>query len=255
MSANETALAERLGRRNLPILCYHRVLAAPPPGGTSNIHVTREVFAAHLRQLRRRGLATITFADLAGERPVPKRPVILSFDDGYRDNYEHLLPLLDQYDARAVIFALGDRNLRSNRWDEGSGMPQAPLMSDAELRACASSGRMEIGCHGLAHRHLRDLDDGALEEELRAGKASLEAVTGRPVISFAYPWGEWSRREREAVARAGYLFGVATDHGTTIAEDRYTLARRIVFPRTSGFGFYKKTSPWYRRYRRVLGRS
>lgn len=244
----------RFGRRTLPVLCYHRVLPAAPAGSRLSIHVTREVFARQLRQLHRRGMKTITFADLLDDKPPPRRSVILSFDDGYRDNYEHLLPLLEEYDARAVIFALGERSLRTNVWDSARGEPEAALMSDAELRACHASGRVEIGSHGLRHHRLPALDDEELERELTASKSSLEAVLGAPVCAFAYPYGEWGPRERDAVARAGYAYGVATDHGAPIAHDPYAVARRIVFTGTTALGFYKKTSPWYPRYRRLLGR-
>ncbi|MGH8273595.1 MAG: polysaccharide deacetylase family protein [Gammaproteobacteria bacterium] len=247
-------LAARLAGRALPILCYHRVVPAPPEGTRLNIHVTCADLARQLRQLRRRRMMTITFADLLSERPLPKRPVILSFDDGYRDNHEYLLPLLEEHDARAVVFALGDRDLRFNRWDSETGEPEAALMTDAELRACAASGRVEIGSHGLAHRHLTQLDETALARELTASKAGLEAVVGKPVHAFAYPYGEWGPRERDAVARAGYAVGVATDRGLPIEQDRYAVARRIMFSATTPFGFYKKTSNWYPRYRRLLGR-
>jgi peptidoglycan/xylan/chitin deacetylase (PgdA/CDA1 family) len=240
--------------RAIPILCYHRVLVEAPSGGPP-IYVTSDALARQLRQLRRRGFATITFADLLADEALPKRPIILSFDDGYRDNYQHLLPLLEAHEARAVVFALGDRGLRTNRWDAVAGAPEAPLMNDAEIAACAASGRIEIASHGLTHRHLGKLDDAELARELAASKAALEAVSGQAVTSFAYPWGEWSPRERDAVAAAGYQFGVATDRGLPLGEDCLAVARRIMFPGTTAFGFYKKTSAWYPRYRRLLGRT
>ncbi len=250
------AIRRRLGGRALPILCYHRVLPEPPPRGTLRIHVTCDMLERHLRQLARRRMTTITFGDLLADRPLPKRPVMLTFDDGYRDNREHLLPLLEKYDARATIFALGDRALATNRWDCEPGESEAAaLMNDTELRACTASGRIEIGSHGLAHRHLRQLGDTELMQELEASKATLEAVTRMSITSFAYPWGEYGPREREAVRRAGYAFGIATDRGQPLAADRYAAARRIVFPSTGAFGFYKKTSTWYPRYRRLLGRA
>ncbi len=247
-------MERRLGRRALPILCYHRVVPEAPANSKINIHVTRDALARQLAQLRRRGMTPITFADLLGSEPLPRRPVILTFDDGYRDNHECLLPLLEEYDARAVIFVLGDRDLRTNVWDSEYGAPPVPLMSDAEVRDCHASGRIEIGSHGLTHCNLLELSAEALEHELAASKSALETLIDAPVRAFAYPYGYWSARERDAVARAGYTFGITTDHGTPFIHDRYAIARRIVFPNTSNFGFYKKTSRWYPRYRRLLGR-
>jgi len=240
---------------NLPILCYHRVVPEPPAEPGPNIYVTTDTLTRHLRQLQRRGMQTITFADLLDGHPLPRRPIILTFDDGYRDNHEHLLPLLEQFDARAVIFALGDRGLATNAWDTAHGSPVQPLMNDTELRACHDSGRVEIGSHGLTHAHLTQIDPQELEREIRASKTRLEDLLGAPVRSFAYPYGEWEPRERAAVESAGYAFGIATDKGLPLAHDRYAAARRIVFPDTRGFGFYKKSSHWYPAYRRMLGRT
>ena len=251
----DARIERRIGKRSLPILCYHRVVPETPGDPGPNIHVTTDVMADHLRQLRRRGMQTITFADLLDDRPLPERPVILTFDDGYRDNHEYLLPLLEQFDARAVIFALGDRSLATNAWDAGYGGPVQALMSDDELRACHASGRIEIGSHGLSHAHLPQIDPQDLEREVRESKTRLESLLGAPVRSFAYPYGEWGPREREAVEAAGYAFGIATDKGLPLAHDRYAVARRIVFPNTQGFGFYKKSSGWYPAYRRLMGRS
>jgi peptidoglycan/xylan/chitin deacetylase (PgdA/CDA1 family) len=251
----DARIERRLGTCCLPILCYHRVVPETPAEPGPNIHVTTDVMAGHLRQLQRRGMQTITFADLLDDRPLPPRPVILTFDDGYRDNYEHLLPLLERFDARAVIFALGDRNLRTNAWDAAYGGAAQALMNDAELRACHASGRVEIGSHGLTHAHLTRVDAPTLAREVQESKTRLEGVIGAAVRSFAYPYGEWGPRERQAVETAGYAFGIATDQGLPLAHDRYAAARRIVFPATQGFGFYKKSSRWYPAYRRLMGRT
>jgi len=251
----DARLEYRLGHRSLPILCYHRVVPEALPDSRINIHVTRNVLDRHLAQLRRRGMTPITFTDLLGNTPLPRRPIMLTFDDGYRDNHEHLLPLLEKHDARAVIFVLGDRSLRANVWDSAHGEPAAPLMSDTELRACHATGRVEIGSHGLSHHRLSELSANALEHELITSKSALETLIDAPVHAFAYPYGEWGSRERDAVERAGYAFGIATDQGAPLTHDRYAVTRRIIFPGTGSFGFYKKTSRWYPRYRRLLGRT
>ena len=90
---------------------------------------------------------------------------------------------------------------------------------------------------------------------MQESKTRLEAVIGAPVRSFAYPYGEWGPRERQAVETAGYAFGIATDQCLPLTHDRYTATRRIVFPGTHGFGFYKKSSRWYPAYRRLMGRT
>lgn len=242
------------GFRELPVLTYHRVVPAPPRDSRFNVYITRAELDRQLATLKARGFETLTFRDVAAGRRA-RKPVILTFDDGYADNHDNLLPLLERHDARAVIFALGDRRIRTNAWDAALGEPEAALMDDAQLRACHASGRIEIGSHGLRHRHLRELDDAALAREVGESKRALEALLGADVLSFAYPYGEYGAREVEAVRRAGYLFGIGTVTGPVrIGVDRYRIRRIPIFPNTDRFGFWKKTSGFYLRYCKLKGK-
>ncbi len=238
----------------LPVLTYHRVVRDPPSDSRFNVYITAAELQRQLAALKARGYETITFRDMAEGRRV-RKPIILTFDDGYADNYQHLLPLLERHDARAVIFALGDRGIRTNAWDAALGEPQAALLDDAQLRACHASGRVEIGSHGLTHRHLPQLDDAALAREVRESKRALERLLGAEVLAFAYPYGEYGAREVAAVKEAGYAFGVGTVNGPRrIGADRYRIRRITMFPNASRFGFWKKTSGFYLRYCQLKGK-
>jgi len=238
----------------LPILTYHRVVPEPPADSRFNIYVTQAELDRQLAALKARGFDTVTFRDIAAGRQA-RKPVILTFDDGYADNYEHLLPLLERHDAKAVIFALGDRGIATNVWDATHGEPATELMNDAQLRACQASGRIEIGSHGLAHRHLPQIDDAALAHEVTDSKRALAELVGDEIVSFAYPYGEYGAREVDAVKRAGYLFGIGTVNGPLrMGADRYRIRRITMFPRTGRVGFWKKTSGYYLRYCKLKGK-
>ena len=238
----------------LPVLTYHRVVKEPPSKSRFNIFVTQAELDRQLAVLKMRGFETVTFRDIAAGRRA-RKPVILTFDDGYADNYENLLPLLERHDAKAVVFALGDRRIDTNAWDVAAGEPETPLMDDAQLRACEASGRIEIGSHGLAHSHLRQCDGAALAREVNESKHALEGLVGAEIVSFAYPYGEYGDREVEAVKRAGYVFGVGTVNGPLrIGADRYRIRRITIFPNTNRFGFWKKTSGYYLRYSKLKGK-
>lgn len=251
----DAVLEQRLTGCKIPILCYHRVLPFAPTDSKANIYVTVDRFTEQLKSLRRRGFNTITFSDLLDEAPLPKRPIILTFDDGYRDNFQHLLPILIKGNAKAVVFALGDRELTTNRWDAALGEPQTPLMSDHELLACHRSGHIEIGAHSLSHPHLTDIPDDRMVEEVQGAKLALEALLGARVPAFAYPYGDWDKRVRNIVVQAGYSFALATDRGQELTTDRFAASRRLIFPKTDAFGFWKKSSVWYPHYRRLMSRS
>lgn len=240
--------------KELPILTYHRVLTAPPEGSKFNIYVSVEELEQQIKTLKRRGFEFLTFKDIAnGVRA--KKPVVLTFDDGYRDNYENLLPLLQKYEAKAVIFALADRSIRNNYWDMGSGEPEAPLMDDSQLIACHESGYVEVASHGLSHQHLPQLSDEQAREEVFQSKQRLEELIGDEVVSFAYPYGDYGDREARLVGDAGYPFGVGTVNGPLrIADDLMRVRRITMFPNTKPAKFWRKTSGFYLRYCKIKGK-
>jgi peptidoglycan/xylan/chitin deacetylase (PgdA/CDA1 family) len=238
----------------LPVLIYHRVVDKPLQASRYNIYATRDELDWQLANLSKRGFTTTTFRDLwRGEQP--RKPMILTFDDGYQDNYENLLPLLEKHASKAVIFALGDRSLQRNEWDIPSGEPPAALMSDSQLKACHDSGLIEIGSHGLRHAHLPQLDQGALQREIADSKIQLQNVLGAPIYSFAYPYGDYGDREVSAVVQAGYQFAIGTVNGPRqFASDHFRIRRINMFPGTTPGAFRKKTSGYYLRYCKLKGK-
>lgn len=254
--AYRQAMAEAALRdlKEVPVLMYHRVPSEAPAGSVYNVYVTRERLAEHFASLKRRGYQAVTFRELAEGKRV-KKPVVLTFDDGYADNHDNLLPLLEAFDFKAVIYALADEALTRNEWDIPGGEPPAPLMSRAQLLACHQSGRVEIGSHGLSHAHLPTLDGAQLAAELVESKRRLEAWLDTEVVSFAYPYGDYGEREVEACRAAGYLFGIATVSGPLHpADDFYRIRRINLMPRDRGLKFWKKSSGWYLRYCRWKGK-
>jgi peptidoglycan/xylan/chitin deacetylase (PgdA/CDA1 family)/glycosyltransferase involved in cell wall biosynthesis len=251
------ARARRARPARIPVVMYHRIVDPPPAGSRHGIWVTREAFAAQLASLARRGFTTITFSQyaacLAGARALPARPILLTFDDGYEDNYGNAFPLLKRFGMTATIFLIGNPAVTTNAWDAADGEPELPLLRPAQVREMAGCG-IEFGSHTATHARLTDLPAGRLGAELADSRRVIEEWVGGPVLSLCYPYGAVNEAVKEAAAEAGYLFGVASDSGPLrIGEDIYEIRRAQVFPRTDAFGFWKKTSAWYLAYRR-LGR-
>lgn len=238
----------------VPVLMYHRVVEQPLTNSKFNVYVTAAEMDSQLASLTARGFSPVTFADLLHGVRV-RKPVVLTFDDGYEDNFEMLLPLLHKYKARAVIYALGEHGLRNNAWDMAKGEPPATLMSDQQLRACHESGLVEIGSHGMTHRRLPDLTDDQSRQEITAAKTQIESAIGAPVLSFAYPYGAYGDREVSFVREAGYRFGIGTVNGPlSLWQDHFRVRRVTIFPGTRPFEFWKKTCGYYLRYCRIKGK-
>ena len=242
------------GFKEIPILTYHRVVKEPPCDSRINMYVTIDEMESQLKSLHQRGYETLTFKEIAEGKRV-KKPVLLTFDDGYLDNYENLLPLLRKHNAKAVIFALANRDLSNNQWDMVNGEPEWPLMNNVQLKACVESGHIEIGSHGINHQHLSRLNDQDSCHEIGESKRVFEALLETEIVSFAYPYGDYSEREAEYVKDAGYLFGIGTVNGPLrTVDDRFRVRRITMFPGTSNMGFRKKTSGWYLRYCKFKGK-
>ena len=249
----ERAFARAHSSDSIPVLMYHRVLENPPAGSSHGIWVSAMQFARQLISLQRRGFETITFRDhdrfLRGEARLPRRPIILTFDDGYVDNYTIAFPLLQDFGFRAVIFAVADKDRRTNFWDRDE--QQAQLMSASQLQEVHRSG-IEIGSHTVTHPRLPLVSVEEAHREVCDSKDSLEQLLGSSVLSFAYPYGALSQTVKNLVDEAGYKYAVAADSSPVIFfEDFLEIRRTQVFPWTTKIGFWKKTLPIYNRYKNI----
>ena len=194
----------------LPVLLYHKIDRIPPGARYPRSYVTPERFEAQLAFLRRRGYESISFADYLAYRHgagrLPRRPVIVTFDDGYRSNRDVALPLLKQYGFRATIFLVAERIGGTNTWDPDE--IQEPLLDAAAVRAMQARG-IEFGSHSATHARLTALDRAAVLKELRDSRALLGTLLGRPVQVLAYPYGAHNAPSRHLAAEAGYEAAVA----------------------------------------------
>ncbi len=250
-----SARAKKLQPREIPILMYHKVLLEPS-NSKHRIFVTVDTFKAHLSHIRKEGLTPINFKQYEawkkGELPqtwMPKRPIILTFDDGYLDNYTNAWPLLKQYGYTAVIYALGDPDLDHNKWDVEKGEPREPLMSIDQKREMANAG-IEFGAHTMRHLDLTTVSAKALHYELNEAKSQLEHDLGHDVISFAYPYGSINPSVEHQTRKAGYKYAVVINEhaGIHLEDNPMAIFRAYIFPEDLGSRFSKKTSWWYRRY-------
>ena len=238
----------------IPVLMYHRVVEKAPDSSKYNVYVTRETLEEQLRFLRNHGFATITFEDFSTRR-VPSKPVILTFDDGYEDNYLHLFPLLKKYHMKAVVYILGNRRHKNNFWDIPQGEPEASLLKEKQIREMSESGLVEFGAHSMNHVRLTELKPPEIRKEVEGSRKAIEELLGKPVLSFAYPYGQLNAEIKKITAQAGYPFGIAVKgRFSRFGDDLMEIRRVHMFPNTSLFDFWKKTSGFYHRYRKWMGK-
>jgi peptidoglycan/xylan/chitin deacetylase (PgdA/CDA1 family) len=239
-------------RHELPVLMYHRLVDRAPDYTKFDLHVTTADFEQQLIWLQRWGFTPVTFGDLM-EKPAPRKPIVLSFDDGYEDNYLNLLPLLKKYQVKAVLYILGDRSVRRNEWDIPKGEPAVPLLSDAQVLEMSESGWVEFGAHSMTHQKLTEASSDEARRQVEDSKKSLEKLLGKPLLSFAYPYGSVNESVKRTVREAGFSFGIAVGTGPTrFSADPMEIRRVPMAPKTSRFEYLKKTSGFYLRYRKIF---
>jgi peptidoglycan/xylan/chitin deacetylase (PgdA/CDA1 family) len=249
----QSALAAAKAPAAIPVLMYHRVVAKEPIHSRHGIWVPVQSFEQNLVSLKQRGFSPITFKQvqlfLTGEFTMPKKPVILTFDDGYEDNYTHAFPALKKFGFPAVIFLVTDSARRTNFWDVDE--PPVPLMSPEQIREMSAEG-IEFGSHTVTHPALPLCSPEQSRVELTESKQMLEQLTGKEIISLAYPYGAVNDTIKSIAVETGYKFGIATTSGPVkFYEDLFEIRRIQIFPWTNKFGFWKKTQQWYGRYKQT----
>jgi peptidoglycan/xylan/chitin deacetylase (PgdA/CDA1 family) len=212
---------------DVPILMYHYISVPPPEADDIrlDLSVTPAQFEAHLAYLRQAGYETISMRQLAyalsQQAPLPPKPIIITFDDGYRDNYENAFPLLRKYGYTGVFFVFnypidtGDANYLT--WDMVIEMHKAG---------------MEIGSHSYRHWDLRGRDADFLIYEIVGSKEAIEQRIGEPVRFFAYPFGYYDDLTKRVIESAHFWNAVTTELGIEQSFDN-----RFEMPRIRMHGY------------------
>jgi peptidoglycan/xylan/chitin deacetylase (PgdA/CDA1 family) len=196
----------------IPILMYHRVADGPP----RRYAVSVDVFATQMRLLARSGFWTPTLAQLreaiAHKVPFVGRPVMLTFDDGYRDFAESAWPILREHGLGAVVFPVTGRVGGVAKWDAHLDGGAAELMDWATLRRVADEG-VEIGSHGATHRPFSRLSLGEIYEEAQQSRDQITRQIGRTPEAFCYPYGLSDILVECEIADSGYSLAMSCKPG------------------------------------------
>jgi peptidoglycan/xylan/chitin deacetylase (PgdA/CDA1 family) len=205
---------------SVPVLTYHRVNTLRPGANEIETDLTIEpdVFAEEMHALTQAGFHSITeqqlFEALYKGAALPSKPVLITVDDGYLDDVEHILPVLQREGLKATFFVI------TGRFHIGG------FMNEDQVRQLDQAG-MDIGDHTHTHVDLRLLDPGERSRQIAGSRAELAKVLGHPVYSFAYPFGKYDDNVVEAVRRAGFTFAYTTEGGTELGTRAPLLMPRL----------------------------
>lgn len=229
---------------DVPVLMYHRV--NPVVIDRNTVHVDN--FKQQLEYLASRGYQAITLTQLRqsldGQGALPAKPVILTFDDGYKDNFDFALPLLMQYDMKATVFVVAGCVGGFCSWLKEHDCNR--LMTWEQLGKWVEAG-MEIGGHTMTHPFLSRLNEQAIKHELLTSKELLESKLNSKIAFFCYPYGDFDDRVKTLVRQAGYQGGLAIYNRVSLTQpDIYAIPRQGISARLPLWEFKLKVSGCHR---------
>jgi peptidoglycan/xylan/chitin deacetylase (PgdA/CDA1 family) len=233
MVADQTSVSRREtpgDPRKIRVLMYHRILREEMTPPSHRYWLLTKDFRRHLKYLTQFGYTSITFEDYwlhkHGQKPLPRKPVVITFDDGYLDTYTEAFPIVREFGMKAVVFAVADPDVRESFWDKDKPNSVVPLMTAEQLLELRNAG-WEIGSHSLHHRNLSQLSPEEAWDEISRSKSILEYALHSPVRSFCYPYGSINQTVKKMVQDAGYTVAVAAWAGPPVFGKDDFLIRRI----------------------------
>ena len=201
--------------KSVPVLMYHSISYQKD----NPVRLPIEKFEEQLKYLKDNGYYTITLTDLYNyfmtNTPIPEKSVVLTFDDGYEDNYTTMLPALRKYNFKATIFVI-----------TGVIDKSANYLTSKQLVEMEKYG-VDIESHTVSHENLKDIPKDKQLETLKKSKKDLEKILNKQVNYFAYPFGGYSKTSIEAVREAGYKMAITTDGRWSSKSDGILSLHRV----------------------------
>jgi len=206
-------------RVDIPVLMYHHIepVARSESDPVRVLGISKDKFDEQMNYLKSGSYNAISLADLyrkiaAGEST--EKNVVLTFDDGYIDNFEVAWPIMQKYGFKGTFFIISNR------------IGTADYMNKEQIKILQDSG-CEIGSHTETHPDLTKLSTSRLKEEIEGSKANIGELIGREIISFCYPVGRFNSRVENEVRNAGYQIAVTTSRWHPFSTDDLLAVPRI----------------------------
>lgn len=231
-----------------PFIFYHKIDTAPRDARIRGGYTPRKRFARQMAFLKKEGFRFYTVSEMIEHYKehglFPARGIAITFDDGWKDNYENAFPVLREFGVKATIFlissCLGQVSVKAQSEGEGA-REHLSLKNVLEM----SEHGIEFGSHTLNHKLLDRISLDEVKTEVEESKRQIEAMLNKPCKVFAYPGGHYNEDARRAVERAGYEAGFSTTYGPTDHLDLHAMNRTEILRRDRFlYQFARKVKPF-----------
>lgn len=199
----------------IPILMYHQIDIAPKNALLPSLYVSPSEFERDMKYLYHEGFRTISLDFLIeildSRNRLPRKAVIITFDDGFRSSYTKAFPVLKKYNFGATIFLVSDLIGRTDEWlQKKRGEVVSKMLPEEEIIEMSQYG-IEFGAHTCTHPHLIRIPIETARNEILESKRKIEEMLKKPVTSFCYPYGKLNDTVKKIVIEAGYKCACAAD--------------------------------------------
>ena len=184
---------------------------------------------------------SFTISELVKLDEIPEKSFVITFDDGYEDNFTNAFSVLQKYNFKATIYLVPNQTI--NHWEEKNTTVLSNLLNEKQILEMQNSGLIEFGSHTLSHVNLSIISDEQLINELRESKKEVENITKKECEAFAYPYGKFDDKIVQAVKNAGYKNATVVKRGLFEQNDNiFTIKRIGILGTESFFDFILKIS-------------
>lgn len=227
-AAIEAAVSGNGTSDNIPILMYHSIKYEKG----NELRIPKEKFAQQMQYLKDAGFHPVSLDELYSYyvfgNELPQKPILITLDDGYLDNYTNAYPVLKDMGFKATIFMITD-----------SINDKSDYLAADQLQEMDKNG-IDIECHTVTHRHLGDLSYDEQKKELEDSKTALEKVLGRKVNYIAYPFGSYNQDTLNLVVQLGYKMAVTTEEGKSNKSNGIYKLKRVYISNNFSLDYFKK---------------
>ena len=217
-----------IGRKYPRVLLYHACDPVGFPGMPRRLNIHPELLERQLVWLKKKGYSFLTASELIHPEPtcLVRRPICITFDDGFEDNYTYLFPLLKKHQIKVTLFA-AQQNVFAGK----------PVLQATQIKEMSDSGLVELGGHTQTHIDLTTVDTAVAESEILANKHWLESLTGTPCVAFAYPFGKYTERDIVILKKLGFTSAFTCERAIRPVSDPFQIARLYVNGKIKPFQF------------------
>lgn len=215
------------------VLMYHSISEHILKEKHNKWRVKPEDFERQMQWFYSNSWTSFTIKELTMLDTIPEKSFVITFDDGFEDNYINAFPILQKYNFKATIYLVPTQT--TNHWEKNNTSSLSKLLKKEQIIQMQDSSLIEFGSHTLSHVNLSNIDDIQLIEELVKSKEEVELLIEKKCESFAYPYGKYDDKIVSAVKKTGYKNATVVKRGLFEKDDDLFTIKRLGILGTESF--------------------